>query len=78
MTRSFKRRYSGARPAGNHQSIVVAGVDVIEIEIEAKIVSPFFAVGLVSFEIMNGGCHGLPCFLFGQTASTACPTINSI
>lgn len=42
-------------PAWNHQRIVVAGIDIVEAGIQRKVMSTFFAVGLVALEIMNRG-----------------------
>ncbi len=47
----------GRAPARNNQGIVVLGLNVVEGSIQPEVMTPFLAVGLVSFEIVDRGSH---------------------
>lgn len=64
----------GAASAGDHQGVVLLGLDVGEAGVEREVVAGLFAVGLGALEIMDGRLDVVPAFLSGQTACTVCPT----
>ena len=43
----------------DYERIVVFGLHFIEGRVEPEIVTTFLAVGLVAFEVMDGGTHGI-------------------
>src|SRR6476646_10263290 len=47
---------------GDYQSIVTGFINVVEGGIDLKVVPWFFAVGLVTFKIVNGGANLVACF----------------
>ncbi|MDT4865740.1 hypothetical protein FQZ97_1005630 [compost metagenome] len=46
--------------AGNQQAVVILGLDLGKVEVQGEVMPGFFAIGLVAFEIVDGGAHGLP------------------
>ena len=44
---------------GNHECVVTVRLYFVPIDMDRKIVSPFFAIGLMPFEIVDGRGHGL-------------------
>src|SRR5690606_6593729 len=53
----------GRTAAGNHQRVVILGAYRGKIEIQRKVVPRLLAVGLVAFEIVNCGTHGVASLL---------------
>ena len=53
----------GRASAGNDEAIVGGGIDLIEGGVEGEVVATLFGVGLVAFEIVNGGADMIA-FLF--------------
>jgi hypothetical protein len=51
--------------AGNNESVIVSGLGALKSGVQRKIVATLFGVGLVAFEIVNGGANGFTGFLAG-------------
>src|SRR5258708_32757184 len=55
----------GSAAAGEHEGVVVFGLDLVKRGIESEIVAALFGVRLVALEIMDGGADGFAGFFAG-------------
>src|SRR4051812_39517742 len=51
--------------AGDDEGIVIFGPYAVESGVQREVMAAFFGIGLVAFEIMNGGGYRLAGFLAG-------------
>jgi hypothetical protein len=63
----FRAQIFGGAASGDYEGVVIFGTNFRESGVQREIVAGLFGVGLIAFEIMNGGAHELAGFFVGTS-----------